>query len=140
MGDCFEVLNAGRKPKDVDWTAFKYSAFFGILPWLILWFEVGRIFYRYDIPLDVVPWWVWAFLVEYWLLFWSFPITLFAQYKQWWRYNNDKYPLLKNGGFIAGERTFIWLSFIAKTLLIWQAGIGAFSERRETTVADDYVR
>jgi len=52
------------------------------------------------------------------------------QYSQWGRYENSKYPLLKNGGYLAGERTYIWLSFISKTLIIWQLGGAAFEEER----------
>jgi len=48
----------------------------GILPWLVMWYEVARILRKYEVPLDLIPWWVWAFLVEYWLLFWCFPINL----------------------------------------------------------------
>lgn len=80
FGDCHELLNSGKGKGQVDWRGFWYGAFFGILPWLIMWFEVGRVFYKYDIPLDVIPWWVWLFFVEYWLLFWCFPINLVYQY------------------------------------------------------------
>ena len=48
----------------------------------------------------LISWWVWAFVAEYFLLFFTFPYTMFAQYMQWGKYNNDNYPLLKNGGYL----------------------------------------
>lgn len=90
-----------------------------MLPWAIMYFNVIRILNRYSIPFTLVPWWVWAFMAEYWLLFNCFPIVMYLQFKQWGRYDNSKYPLLKNGGYIAGERSYIWLSFISKTVIIW---------------------
>jgi hypothetical protein len=95
-----------------------------------MWHQLYRAIFVFDLPWDFLPWWVWAFLIEYWLLFWCFPITMVLQYSQWGRYENSKYPLLKNGGYLAGERTYIWLSFISKTLIIWQLGGAAFEEER----------
>lgn len=54
------------------------------------------------------------------------------------KFNNARYPNLENGGYIAGERTYIWLSLISKSLILWQVAIAAFSENNETTVADNY--
>lgn len=119
FGDCHEILNSGKGKDAVNWKSFYFGAFCGIVPWAIMWWNIIRILLRYSIPFTLIPWWVWAFLVEYWLLFWCFPITLFLQSRQWGRYDNSKYPLIKNGGYIAGERTFIWLSFVSKTIIIW---------------------
>jgi hypothetical protein len=74
FGDTHELLNSGRK--HVTWKSFWYGAYMGILPWIVMWGEVARILVKYEVPLNLIPWWVWAFLAEYWLLFWCFPINL----------------------------------------------------------------
>jgi hypothetical protein len=39
--------------------------------------------------------------------------------------------LLENGGYLAGERTYIWLSFISKTMILWQVGGAAFDNEAD---------
>jgi len=65
------------------------------------------------------PWFVWAILVTYFILFFTFPWTMYNQYKQNGKYDNSLYPNLKNGGYLAGERQYGVLSLVAKSLLIW---------------------
>lgn len=48
-----------------------------MIPWLIMWYEVYIFIRDYPEVLDLIPWWAWSFLIEYWLLFWCFPITLY---------------------------------------------------------------
>lgn len=147
FGDTHELLNQKRKNNNdsskeskVNWTSYKYGAYMGMLPWLIMWYEVARILIKYDVPLNLIPWWVWAFLAEYWLLFWCFPINMLLQYLQWGPFDDKKYPLLKNGGYIAGERGYILLSFISKSIILWQVGIAAFREKsNRSQVGDDFI-
>lgn len=70
------MLNRGRSKKQVDWRAYWYGTFVGLIPWFIMWFLVARVIIKYDVPLDFIPWWVWAILVEYFLCFWCFPINM----------------------------------------------------------------
>lgn len=81
FGDCHEMLNKGRKLSEINWKSFFYGAFAGIVPWMVLWGLIARVIAKYDVPLDLIPWWVWLFLILYWLLFWCFPILFVAQYK-----------------------------------------------------------
>ena len=81
FGDCHEILNSGKPRDQVRWKSFWYGAIFGMIPWIIMYYYIYRIIVKYNIPLDLFPWWVWAFFVEYWLLFWCFPITLVLQYR-----------------------------------------------------------
>ena len=69
FGDLHEVMNAGKKPQDVDWTAFKYGCFAGIIPWLILIFQVGRFIVIYWNYLNYVPKVFWGLLYTYFALF-----------------------------------------------------------------------
>jgi hypothetical protein len=104
FGDLHELINSGCSKKDVKWSAFYYGAIVGVVPWGMMIMEIIRIFSIYDS--SVVPWWVWLFVLEYFLLFFTFPYTMYAQYKQWGKYNNELYPLLKNGGYLQGERQY----------------------------------
>lgn len=36
------------------------------------------------------------------------------------KWNNDNYPLLDNGGYLRGEKTYQLLSLVTKTLILWQ--------------------
>ena len=130
FGDCHELLNAGKKPEDIDWTAFRYGWFAGMIPWLLVWFTVGFYAVKYWEDLGNgadIPVWFWVVLVEYFLLFQSFPFNLSRQYKQKGKFKDELYPLLPNGGYLRGEKIYQWLSLIAKTILLWQIAIAAWS-------------
>ena len=71
FGDLFEVMNAGRKPKDVNWTPYYYGCIMGLLPWAIMIFELVSSPNVADIPT-----FVWIFVAEYFLCFFSFPIVM----------------------------------------------------------------
>lgn len=81
FGDIMEVHNSGKLQKDgnVNWRPFWYGAFFGMVPWIACWGEVFRLFSHYD-AWSLISWKFYAFLFEYWFLFWCFPLTLIAQY------------------------------------------------------------
>lgn len=125
FGDMHELMNSGKAKDEVDWSAFWYGSLVGVTPWVMMIIEIVRIFKIFDS--SVVPWWVWLFVLEYFLLFFTFPYTMFAQYSQWGKYDNSKYPLLKNGGYLQGERTYQWLSLITKSLILWQVSSAAFA-------------
>ena len=134
FGDIHELLNAGKNPEDVNWTAFYYGWFAGMVPWLLQWFVCG--YYVDAIAEDLgdgtnIPTWFWFLMGEYFLLFMSFPINMYYQYKQKGMFDNAKYPLLPNGGYLKGERNYQWLSLIAKTLLLWQIAIAAWNPDNE---------
>jgi len=119
FGDCMETLNAGKKPSKVDWTPFYYGAVVGVIPWLVMIGELLRSPNKEDIPV-----FVWLFVLEYFVAFWIFPYTMLRQYAQWGKYNNDNYPLLDNGGYLQGERTYIFLSLVTKSIILWQVSSG----------------
>ena len=114
FGDVMELRNAGKAPEDVDWTPFIYGGIAGLYSWVIIFaFMVG------SPGVEGAPWFVWAILVTYIVLFCTFPWTMYNQYAQNGRYNNALYPDLKNGGYIAGEKMYGFLSLVAKTMLVW---------------------
>ncbi len=73
FGDMHERMNGGKAAKDVDWSAFIYGTICGVVPWFLMFYQITLI------PADMwdeIPWFVWAFLLEYILLFFSFPINI----------------------------------------------------------------
>jgi hypothetical protein len=50
-------------------------------------------------------------------------------------FDNAKYPSLSNGGYLKGEQTYIKLSFIAKSLLLWLVLFGAQQPSSSTFVS-----
>lgn len=76
FGDIMEVMNAGKPKEEVDWAPFNYGAIAGLYSWVIIFaFMVG------SPGVEGAPWFVWAILVVYIILFITFPYTMYNQYK-----------------------------------------------------------
>ena len=113
FGDMHEVINSGRKPSEIDWTMVIYGGLCGFLPWAIMFYEI------WAAPAATKPWCAWLAAGKYIVLFACFPYVLIQQARQTGNYNNDKYPLLSNGGYIYGEKVFQFLSLCTKSLIAW---------------------
>jgi hypothetical protein len=102
MGLMMEIHN--QTTKKTNWLAFWIGSFIGIIPWVILvMYLVGNGNY------DAVPWFVWAITGTYFILFWTFPINMILQYTKVGKFQDYRF----------GERGYIILSIVAKTLLAW---------------------
>ena len=81
FGLVFEVMNANLRDagnNEVDWSAFIYGSFAGIVPWIIV---TSPIFFHFTPEqLDKIPWWVWCVLISYFFMFNAFPINMYLQY------------------------------------------------------------
>ena len=109
FGLVMEQLNANNKNGKVDWGPFIWGTIAGLAPWLfIVLYMTGTGNY------DMVPWFVWAIVIVYFIAFNTFPINMILQYK-----------IGKWKNYIYGERIYIWLSLIAKTILAWLVLFGA---------------
>ncbi|HKM11306.1 MAG TPA: heliorhodopsin HeR [Bacilli bacterium] len=64
---------------------------------------------------DRVPWFVWAIVATYFVAFNTFPINMILQYKK----------VGKWADYLYGERVYIILSLVAKSLLAWLVLFGA---------------
>ena len=103
LGLMMEIHN--QTTEETNWTAFNIGVFAGAIPWLII------AIYIAGIGGDVTnaPWFVWAILGGYFLFFNTFPINMFLQYKGVGKWKE----------YIFGERMYIYLSLISKSLLAW---------------------
>ena len=121
----FEVMNSNNRAagrNKVDWQAFYYGVFAGLIPWVLIWFAVAT----GPTPRSgTLPWWVWAILYSYVFMFATFPTNMVLQYTQvlWW--DNSRYPDMYNGGYYFGEKIYQILSLTTKSLLVWFVVTGA---------------
>lgn len=108
-----ELLNAGESKvgKKVNWLPFIFGSVIGIAPWVAIAFYIGV-----NPNLSAVPGFVWAILITYFFAFNTFPVNMYLQYKGIGKFKN----------YLYGERGYIILSLVAKTILTWLVLFGAF--------------
>ena len=110
FGLVMEQLNSGAEKDNVKWGPFVWGSIAGLAPWaaiLLYMFGTGN--------LDMVPWFVWAIVGTYFVAFNTFPINMILQYKR----------VGKWADYVYGERVYIILSLVAKSLLAWLVLFGA---------------
>lgn len=105
-----ELLNAGTTKGKVNWGPFVWGSIAGIAPWVaILLYMFG------NANFDMVPWFVWAIIGTYFVAFNTFPINMILQYKGVGKWKD----------YLYGERVYIILSLVAKSILAWLVLFGA---------------
>lgn len=110
FGLVMEQLNSGFEKGKVKWGPFVWGSIAGIAPWVVIWmyiFGSGEI--------ADAPWFAWAILAAYFLAFNAFPFNMIAQYKKMGKWKD----------YLYGERTYIVLSLVAKSVLSWLVLFGA---------------
>lgn len=110
FGLIMEKMNSGKNKKKVSWLPFVLGAIAGITPWLVIFIYMGGIN-----DLSLVPWFVWLIAGTYFVTFNTFPINMILQYRQIGKWKD----------YLYGERVYIILSLVAKTLLAWLVLFGA---------------
>jgi len=108
FGLIMEEMNVGNKK--IKWSPFIYGSIAGITPWIVIliyMFGTGNF--------DLVPWFVWAIIATYFVFFNLFPINMYLQYKKLGKWKD----------YLYGERVYIILSLVAKTILAWLVLFGA---------------
>ncbi len=111
FGLVMEQLNQKRDKDSVNWGPFIWGSIAGIGPWiaiLLYMFGTGNF--------SEVPWFVWAIVGTYFVAFNTFPVNMVLQYLQVGKWKN----------YLYGERVYIVLSLVAKTILAWLVFFGAF--------------
>ena len=112
FGYLMEVIN--QKTEKTSWSAFILGTISGFTPWIVL--------YAYFIAaINSVgvepPTFVYMILFIYFFVFNIFAINMVLQYKGVGRWKDYMY----------GERFYIILSFVAKTILSWLVFVGIFA-------------
>ncbi len=107
LGLMMELHN--QTTEKTSWTSFVIGSFSGAIPWVvILLYFLGSAVKTPDV-LDQIPWFVYAIFGTYFVLFNLFPINMVLQYKKVGRWKD----------YLYGERGYIMLSLVAKSLLAW---------------------
>lgn len=110
FGLVMEQLNSGRTKRNIIWGPFIWGSIAGIAPWIaILLYMFG------NGNFDQVPWFVWAIVGTYFVAFNTFPVNMILQYKKVGKWED----------YIYGERIYIILSLVAKSILAWLVLFGA---------------
>ena len=108
MGLLMEYRNENMKR--VDWFSYVVGLASGLVPWLVIFiYLISAHIYGNGIPTFV--YWIYASIL---VLFYSFAVNMYLQYKQLGRWST----------YLAGERAYIILSVVAKTALAWQIFAG----------------
>ena len=107
FGLLMERLN--QYTEKVVWSPFVFGSIAGIGPWVVI---VMHALGNAD-PAEV-PWFVYAILGSYFIFFNLFPINMVLQYKK----------VGKWADYLYGERGYIILSLVAKSVLAWLVYFG----------------
>jgi len=112
FGYLMEVIN--QKTEKTSWSAFILGSISGFTPWVVLYaYFIAAV---NSVGLEV-PTFVYMILLIYFFLFNIFAINMVLQYKGVGRWKD----------YLYGERFYIILSFVAKTILAWLVFIGIFA-------------
>ena len=96
-----------ESPGNGGWLPFIFGCITGIVPWVALIFYVFSIGGVSD---TTAPVFVYGIVVSLFVLFNTFAIVQYLQYKKVGKWND----------YIRGEKTYITLSLVAKSALAWQ--------------------
>ena len=110
FGLVMEQLNSNKEK--VNWGPFIWGTIAGLAPWIAI------ILYMTGATAEATaqtPWFVWAIVGSYFVFFNTFPINMILQYLRKGKWMNYMY----------GERGYIVLSLVAKTVLAWLVLVGA---------------
>lgn len=102
FGLLMEKMNQGREK--VTWLPFAFGCVAGIGGWIIVLISLLSCE-----DLSLVPWFVYVIAAVYFVLFNLFPVNMVLQYKKVGKWKD----------YLYGERAYIILSLVAKTLLAW---------------------
>jgi len=115
FGYLMELMN--QKTEKTNWSAFNLGCISGGLPWVVLFaYFVGAV-NSAGASNGSVPTFVYLILFIYLVLFMTFAVNMVLQYKGVGRWRD----------YLYGERVYIILSFVAKTLLAWLVFSGVFA-------------
>jgi len=110
FGLVMEQLNSGKEK--VVWGPFIWGTIAGLAPWIAI------ILYMTGATAEATaqtPWFVWAIVGTYFVAFNTFPVNMILQYLKKGKWAN----------YLYGERGYIVLSLVAKTVLAWLVLVGA---------------
>jgi hypothetical protein len=113
FGLLMETVNRPGQP--VDWRPFVYGSIVGAVPWVAIAAQIAVA--ESEGAGGDVPTFVYAIFVTLFVAFFSFAVNMALQYKGVGRWRD----------YLFGERAYLVLSLVAKTLLAWQVFASALA-------------
>ncbi len=107
LGLMMEIHN--QNTQKTNWVSFIIGSFAGAIPWVVILLYFLGSAVKTPGVLEQTPWFVFAIFGTYFVLFNLFPVNMVLQYKKIGRWKD----------YLYGERGYILLSLIAKSLLAW---------------------
>ena len=115
FGVLMELHN--QTTKKTDWTSFIYGCFAGIVPWIVIVVYFVWAIASASTPDSGPPSFVYGIVASLFVFFNIFAVNMYLQYKKVGPWKD----------YIFGERMYIVLSLVAKTLLAWQVFAGVLA-------------
>jgi hypothetical protein len=110
FGWSMESANQGREKR--QWNHYVFGVIAGIVPWIVIGIALWSA--SSEPGASAVPTFVYVIFISLFLSFNVFAITMILQYGRVWRWRD----------YVVGEKTYMLLSLLAKTLLAWQVFAG----------------
>ena len=113
FGWSMEAANEGREKP--DWKHFIFGCIAGIVPWIAIFSVVWAFSAQEGLPAEFsIPTFVYVIIGSLFVAFNVFAITMVLQYRKVGRWRE----------YLYGEKTYMVLSLVAKSLLAWQVWSG----------------
>ena len=113
FGWSMEASNEGKATP--DWKHFIFGCIAGIVPWIAIFSILWAYSAQPDLPANLkIPGFVYVIIGSLFFAFNVFAITMVLQYRKIGRWRD----------YLYGEKTYMVLSLVAKTLLAWQVWSG----------------
>ncbi len=94
-----------------NWTSYYFGVFAGIIPWVVIGIYLGGASLATTGSIPNFVYWIYASIAFFFNIF---AINMILQYRQVGKWKD----------YLYGERAYIILSLVAKTLLAWQVFVG----------------
>lgn len=117
FGWSMEAANEGRLEagRPIDWKHFIFGCIAGIAPWIGIFSVIWAYSAQEGLPADAgIPGFVYVIIASLFVAFNIFAITMVLQYRRVGRWRE----------YLYGEKTYMVLSLVAKSLLAWQVWSG----------------
>jgi hypothetical protein len=113
FGWSMELANEGRTR--TQWSHYVFGCIAGIVPWIVIGISLWSAATEPDA--EPIPGFVIAIFVSLFIAFNVFAITMVLQYARVGRWRD----------YLVGEKTYMFLSLFAKTILAWQVFFGTLA-------------
>ena len=113
FGWSMESANQGRTK--TQWNHYIFGVVAGIVPWIVITIALWSA--ATEPGAAAIPAFVWAIFVSLFISFNIFAITMILQYRKIGRWRD----------YLTGEKTYMFMSLFAKTILAWQVFAGTLA-------------